>query len=63
MRMQKQRKAKTIRLCERDQEAIAAIREFYGLTTDNEAIRLSLHETHRLVREAALRLRSHIPDV
>ena len=34
--------AKTIRLTEQDKEAIAALREYYGLTSDNEAIRFAL---------------------
>lgn len=37
-----ERKAKTIRLTEQDKQAIAQLREYYGLSSDNEAIRFAL---------------------
>jgi hypothetical protein len=38
---------RTIRLTPQDREAIAAIREQYGLTSDSEAIRFALHTMWR----------------
>src|SRR5260370_37839505 len=40
-------KAKTIRLSEQDKQAVAAIRAYYGLTSDNEAIRFALNKVWR----------------
>ncbi len=37
------KKQRTIRLTEADMQAIAAIRERYGLSSDSEAIRFALH--------------------
>jgi Arc/MetJ family transcription regulator len=46
--MEKPRRAKTIRFAEQDKQAIAAIREYYGLSSDNETIRFALR---RVLRE------------
>jgi hypothetical protein len=45
-------KAKTIRLTEQDKQAIATIRVYYGLTSDNEAIRFALSKVWREVQQA-----------
>ncbi len=45
-------KAKTIRLTEQDKQAIAAIRAYYGLTSDNEAIRFALSKVWREVQQS-----------
>ena len=42
-------KAKPIRLTEQDKQAIAAIRAYYGLTSDNEAIRFALSKVLRQI--------------
>jgi len=47
-------KAKTIRLMEQDKEAIAAIRQYYGLTSDNEAIRFALNKVLREIQQQSL---------
>ena len=39
--------ATTIRLEEQDREAIAAIKEHHGVTSDNAAIRLALRTMYR----------------
>jgi hypothetical protein len=44
-------KAKTIRLTEQDKQAIAAIRAYYGLTSDNEAIRFALNKVLREIQQ------------
>jgi Arc/MetJ-type ribon-helix-helix transcriptional regulator len=44
-------KQRTIRLTEQDMQAIAAIREHYGFTSDSEAIRFALHTMWREIRE------------
>ncbi len=49
--MQKSQKAKTIRLTEQDKVAIASIRDYYGLTSDNEAIRFALHKVLREIQQ------------
>ena len=41
------KKQRTIRLTEQDLQAIAAIRERYGLTSDSQAIRFALHTIWR----------------
>lgn len=41
------RSAKTIRLDERDREAILAIRDYYGLVSDNDVIRFVLRKVQR----------------
>jgi Arc/MetJ-type ribon-helix-helix transcriptional regulator len=44
----------TVHLEEKDKEAIAAIREHYGLSSNDDAIRLALREWHRhITRRAA----------
>jgi Arc/MetJ family transcription regulator len=48
----------TIRLEELDREAIAAIKQHYGITSDNDAIKLALRETHRQIKRQALPSRS-----
>ena len=45
------KKQRTIRLTEQDMQAIAAVRERYGLTSDSEAIRFALHTLWRDSRE------------
>jgi hypothetical protein len=45
-------KAKTIRLTEQDKQAIAAIRTYYGLTSDNEAIRFALNKVLREIQQS-----------
>ncbi len=45
-------KAKTIHLTEQDKQAIAAIRAYYGLTSDNEAIRFALSKVWREVQRS-----------
>jgi hypothetical protein len=50
--MQKSQKAKTIRLTEQDKMAIAAIRDYYGLTSDNEAIRFALSKVLREIQQS-----------
>ncbi len=45
-------KAKTIRLTEQDKQAIVAIRAYYGLTSDNEAIRFALHKVLREIQQS-----------
>lgn len=42
----------TLPLEQKDREAIAAIRDYYGLHSDADAIRISLHELHRRVQRA-----------
>jgi hypothetical protein len=54
MTEKKRPSATTIRLAEQDREAIAAIKDYYGVTSDNEAIRLALREVHRQVKRQAL---------
>ena len=43
----------TIRLEEQDRAAIAAIKGYYGITSDNDAIRLALREIHRQIKRQA----------
>jgi Arc/MetJ-type ribon-helix-helix transcriptional regulator len=45
---------RTIRLSEQDREAIAAIREQYGLTSDSEAIRFALRMALREGKQSRL---------
>src|SRR5947207_2497660 len=40
----------TLPLYEKDREAIQTIREYYGVKTDADAIRIALHELERLIR-------------
>ena len=42
----------TIRLEEPDRRAIAALRAYYGLPSDNDAIRLALREMERIITQA-----------
>ena len=42
----------TFPLYEQDREAIKTIREYYGVHTDADAIRLALHELERLIKGA-----------
>ena len=41
----------TIRLEEPDRRAIAALRAYYGLSSDNDAIRLALREMERIISQ------------
>ncbi len=56
--MDKQHKAKTIRLDEQDWQAIAAIKEHSGIHSDNDAIRFALREVLRQLQ----RLRAKAED-
>jgi hypothetical protein len=51
MSMNKQRKAKTIRLTEQDEQAIAALKAYYGITSENEVIRLALQVALREIKK------------
>jgi hypothetical protein len=42
--------AKTIRIDEQDREAISAIRDYYGVSSDNDAVRIALREIHRQLK-------------
>ncbi len=46
-------KAKTIRLTEQDKQAIAALRDYYALSSDNEAIRFALKRALREIEQQA----------
>jgi Arc/MetJ family transcription regulator len=50
----KQRIATTIRLEEQDREAIAAIKEHYGVASDSDAIRLALRKVLREIKRQIL---------
>ncbi len=41
----------TLPLYEKDREAIKTIREYYGVRTDADAIRIALHELERVIKE------------
>jgi Arc/MetJ-type ribon-helix-helix transcriptional regulator len=43
-------KQRTIRLSKQDLQAIAAIRDEYGLTSDSEALRFALHTLWREIK-------------
>ena len=43
-------KARTVRFTEQDNEAIAALKAYYGLTRDNEVIRLALRVARREIQ-------------
>ena len=45
--MEKHKKARTVRLTEQDEEAIAALKGYYGITSENEVIRLALRAALR----------------
>jgi len=45
--MDKHQKARTIRLTEQDEEAITALKAYYGITSENEVIRLALRAALR----------------
>ncbi len=45
--MNTSRKARTVRLTEQDEEAIAALKAYYGMTSENEVIRLALRAALR----------------
>ena len=49
--MKKQRATTTIRLEEQDKEIIALIKAHYGIKAGNEAIRIALRETRRLIQQ------------
>ncbi len=40
----------TLPLEDKDREAIAAIRDYYGVTSDVDAIRIALRELHRRIQ-------------
>ncbi len=42
----------TLPLYEKDREAIKTIREYYGVKTDADAIRIALHELERVIKGA-----------
>ena len=39
----------TLPLYEKDREAIKTIREYYGVKTDADALRIALHELERVI--------------
>ncbi len=41
----------TLPLEQKDREALAAIRDYYGLHSDADAIRMSIHELYRKVQK------------
>jgi hypothetical protein len=43
-------KARTVRFTEQDNEAIAALKAYYGITSDNEVIRLALRVALREIQ-------------
>ena len=43
----------TLPLYEKDREAIKTIREYYGVKTDADAIRIALHELERVIKGAS----------
>ena len=45
--MEKHKKARTVRLTEQDEEAITALKAYYGITSENEVIRLALRAALR----------------
>jgi Arc/MetJ family transcription regulator len=45
--MDKHQRARTVRLTEQDEEAIAALKAYYGITSENEVIRLALRAALR----------------
>jgi Tfp pilus assembly pilus retraction ATPase PilT len=47
-------KAKTIRLTEQDKQAIARLRDYYALSSDNEAIRFALKQALRAIEQQSL---------
>ena len=49
--MQKPQKAKTIRLTEQDRQAIVRLRDYYALSSDNEAIRFALKQALRAIEQ------------
>lgn len=58
MKEQKKRpSATTIRLEDLDREAIAAIKHYYGVTSDSDTIKLALRETYR-----SIQLQAHPPN-
>ncbi len=50
--MEKKRTARTIRLTEQDHEAILSLKEYYGLTSENEVIRMALPMALREMQRA-----------
>lgn len=48
--MKKVQKARTIRLDEKDEAAIAALKDHYGINSDNDVIRFVLREMHRQIQ-------------
>ena len=44
-------RARTVRFTEQDNEAIAALKAYYGLTSDNEVIRLALRVALRDIQQ------------
>jgi hypothetical protein len=45
--MDKHLKTRTVRLTEQDEEAITALKAYYGITSENEVIRLALRAALR----------------
>ena len=50
--MEKKRKARTLRLTEQDHEAILTLKEYYGLSSENEVIRMALRMALREMQRA-----------
>ena len=59
--MDKKQKAKTIRLDEPDWQAIAAIKEYSGIHSDNDALRFALRETFRLLQATRAKATHALP--
>ena len=49
--MEKKRKATALRLTEQDIQAILKIRQYYGITSDNQAIVFAVNLVARLIEE------------
>jgi hypothetical protein len=58
--MEKKQKARTVRFNQQDTEAMATIRRYFGLTSDNEAIRLALQRTLREIEQRSAPLKPQI---
>ena len=50
MAMEKKYKTRTLRLTDQDQQAIVLLKEYYGLTSENEVIRMALRMALREIQ-------------
>lgn len=55
--MEKRRSAATIRLEDMDKAAIAAIKAYYGVHSDADAVRIALRELYRTIQRTEKELR------